>query len=108
MSWTIEPVNSYEDITSAYEMHIKPAKALRSVVMLNCGGAVDLFEELRLYEKPELIVYVFDSHRPFHPNNIKNVNQVRHFFPAFSSKHHTTTFSTSTFLPAPFFLHTFF
>lgn len=77
MSWTIEPVHNYEDITSAYRRHVKQSKTLRSIVMLNCGGSVDLFEELRLYEKPELITYVIDSHRPFHPNNVGNVNQVR-------------------------------
>ncbi len=41
---------------------------LASIIMINCGGIIDVREE---FKYPETIrVYVFDFHRPFHLNNV--------------------------------------
>jgi len=44
--------------------------------MFNCGGSIDLFDEFQLHECSHLQLYVCDSHRPFHPSNIANQQQI--------------------------------
>jgi hypothetical protein len=41
--------------------------------MINCGAIVDLVNFLTLSET--MVVYVFDSHRPFHLRNVRDRNQ---------------------------------
>ena len=47
---------------------------IHSIVLLDCGGAVDIGEFFQLSE--QMSVYVVDSHRPFHLNNLYKNDQV--------------------------------
>lgn len=49
---------------------------LRSLVLLNCGGSIDLFDLFSLDVHQHLTVYVADSHRPYYQANIDNKQQV--------------------------------
>jgi cell division control protein 45 len=44
--------------------------------MLNCGGGVDLDELFELESLPNVTLYVIDSHRPYHPENVANKQQI--------------------------------
>jgi hypothetical protein len=47
-----------------------------SVILINCGGIVELADFLTITE--QMSVYVFDSHRPYHLANVDPENtQVR-------------------------------
>jgi len=56
---------------------------LRSVVLINCGGTIDLAEFFSLNENTT--IYVFDSHRPTHLNNLYESDNVDLFFFLFFS-----------------------
>ncbi|TPX64767.1 hypothetical protein SpCBS45565_g05664 [Spizellomyces sp. 'palustris'] len=58
----VVPVAGYTDLSEANEDHVEANEELRSIIMLNCGGLVDLTEMFSLSE--EMTVYVCDSHRP--------------------------------------------
>ena len=47
---------------------------IRSIVLLNCGGIIDLREMLQL--KQDVKCYVVDSHRPIHLSNVHGDEQV--------------------------------
>jgi hypothetical protein len=46
----------------------------KSIVMINCGGIIDIKAEFEL--DPELKCYVVDSHRPTHLSNVHNQDQI--------------------------------
>jgi CDC45-like protein len=48
---------------------------VRSLIFINCGGLID--QTQMWYYRPECKVqsFVFDSHRPFHHNNIIDVGR---------------------------------
>ncbi|ORX99770.1 CDC45-like protein [Basidiobolus meristosporus CBS 931.73] len=64
----IVPVNGYTDLSYANQELIEDNLNIRSIVMLNCGGMVDLTEFLNI--SSNTAVYVFDSHRPLHLSNM--------------------------------------
>ena len=41
--------------------------------MINCGGTVDLKEFFNLDQS--VSIYVLDSHRPYHLNNVRDTNE---------------------------------
>ena len=45
------------------------------VIMINCGGGIDLYELLKPDEK--VLFFILDSHRPYDLNNIYNERQMR-------------------------------
>lgn len=47
---------------------------IRTIIMLGCGGIVDLSELISVSE--EINIYVFDNHRPYNLNNIFGNSQV--------------------------------
>lgn len=49
---------------------------LRAIVMLNCGGGINLDELFELEKLPKVTLYVIDSHRPYHPENVANKQQI--------------------------------
>ena len=64
----MKPIFSHEDLHEVGKTHIENNEELRSLILLNCGGCVDLVSFLPLPE--EVTVYVFDAHRP---HNLMNV-----------------------------------
>lgn len=68
----------------SYKTHMYISQ-IRRVILINCGGTIDLME---LFENPtDVIIFVIDSHRPTHILNIynesKQVNKIiplKHLF----------------------------
>eukprot|EP00808_Paulinella_micropora_P021793 g56480.t1 len=73
IQYLVKPVSGYEDIARANEELIKGSDQFKSIIMLNCGGIVDLREFLSLTD--EMSVYVIDSHRPYHLSNVRQDNE---------------------------------
>ncbi|KAJ3189473.1 hypothetical protein HDU85_003104 [Gaertneriomyces sp. JEL0708] len=70
----IVPVSGYTDLSTANSLHIEDNEELRSIILLNCGGLVDLSEMLSLND--EMTVYVCDSHRPLNLHGLFGSDQV--------------------------------
>ncbi|KAI7868943.1 CDC45 family [Spinellus fusiger] len=68
----IVPVSGYKDLENANEKLIKRDSDLRSIVMINCGGAIELNEFFR--DIPNVKIYVFDSHRPLNLDNLTDTS----------------------------------
>jgi cell division control protein 45 len=72
----IRPVSGYDDLRDANEQLVKGKTDLRVIVLINCGGIVDLDKFFDLEES--CVVYVLDAHRPYHLGNVAESNvQVR-------------------------------
>jgi cell division control protein 45 len=68
MAYKMKPVSGYDDLFKANEEDIKDNAELRSVVLINCGGIVDMAD---FFDLPEAATaYVVDSHRPYHLANV--------------------------------------
>ncbi|ORX82277.1 CDC45-like protein [Anaeromyces robustus] len=70
----IIPISGWSDLSKANQTKIETNEELRTVIMINCGGLVDLTEFLSLSEI--LTVYIIDSHRPYNLSNIYSTNQI--------------------------------
>eukprot|EP00054_Salpingoeca_dolichothecata_P000149 m.279609 g.279609 ORF g.279609 m.279609 type:complete len:574 (-) comp102884_c0_seq1:13-1734(-) len=74
VSYKIVPVESYDDLLVEFESFAETGEELKSVVFLNCGGTMPLAQllddklETDFFEYGAL--YVIDSHRPLHLENI--------------------------------------
>eukprot|EP01135_Chromosphaera_perkinsii_P000163 Nk52_evm59s32 gene=Nk52_evmTU59s32 len=93
VQYVIVPVAGYNDLAKANKELISPSNdddvdeddeyddeggkryKCRTVVMLNCGGNVDIVTYFNQPD-PEVTFYVFDSHRPIHLSNIYADDQV--------------------------------
>ncbi|KAF9426746.1 hypothetical protein BGZ94_006075 [Podila epigama] len=64
ISYVVVPVASIDDIQREAK---QISSAIRSIIMLNCGGLLDLEEYIELSE--DVTIYVLDNHRPV---NLKN------------------------------------
>ena len=75
VSYKVKPVLSYDDLDLVYNAEMKDNYDLRSVVLLNCGGRINLREKYPLEEGA--VYYVLDSHRPlYHVNLDESVTDV--------------------------------
>ncbi|KAI8803183.1 CDC45 family [Cladochytrium replicatum] len=70
----IAPVPGFTELTKKDEELIKDNTQLRSIILLNCGGMIDLESFFGLSE--DMTVYVADSHRPLNLHNIFGNQQV--------------------------------
>lgn len=73
---TTVPVSGMADLEKVYHSMIKGNEELACIFMINCGGNVDLFEKMRLDLHSDLFIFVADSHRPYHPSNVKNAQNI--------------------------------
>lgn len=64
------------DLERVYNTMVKDNEDLACVFMINCGGNVDLYDVMHLDEHDELFIFVADSHRPYHPSNVKNAQNI--------------------------------
>lgn len=49
----------------------------RSLVFINCGGNIDMTQQLIYQQRKEVKMYMLDSHRPYHHHNInEDLNRV--------------------------------
>ena len=63
--YKVMPISSYAD-ASVIQGHFQ------SIFMINCGATVDL--EKLFQSRDQMLVYVLDSHRPYHLSNIRPDN----------------------------------
>lgn len=72
IQYTLVPVFGKDDVERAFLEH---SEQLKYVVLINCGGTVNLLESLQ----PEkgVVFFVCDSHRPLHLWNVYNETQVK-------------------------------
>ena len=82
--YTIKQISGYIDLQRVNQTCIEsneevgvgiPSDSqLSGVIMLNCGGTIDLSGNLSL--QPGMKCFVIDSHRPLHLGNIRSGDQV--------------------------------
>lgn len=65
-----------KDLESIYENLVKINSELKNIFLLNCGGNLDLFEIFHLDIHEQLNIFVADTHRPYHPSNIRNAKNI--------------------------------
>jgi cell division control protein 45 len=71
--YNVKPVASYEELkASAMNLLEGDDSETRLLCMINCGGTVGLRKFLNLAENVR--VYIFDSHRPYHLENVAESN----------------------------------
>ncbi|KAI8617943.1 CDC45 family [Chytriomyces sp. MP71] len=70
----IIPVNGYFQLDRTNRLKIENNESLRSIIMLNCGGVIDIAATLSIPE--HATVYIIDSHRPLHLGSIYKYEQV--------------------------------
>jgi hypothetical protein len=89
LAYKVKPVASYDDLLRAKESidqaevcctcsvdfiqlglkHVIFPLQISSIIMINCGGTIDLVGFLE--PAPNVTVYVLDSHRPYHLSNVR-------------------------------------
>ncbi|RZF37098.1 hypothetical protein LSTR_LSTR013794 [Laodelphax striatellus] len=70
--YSLVPVETITDIEAAFKEHIKNTTY---VVLVNCGGTIDLVE--RLEPEENVVFFVIDSHRPSDLCNVYSAAQIR-------------------------------
>ncbi|EFN83930.1 CDC45-related protein [Harpegnathos saltator] len=68
--YTLVPVRGIQDMINAFEEN---CEEIRNVIMINCGGTLDLVELLQPDES--VVFFILDSHRPYDLCNIYSENQ---------------------------------
>ncbi|XP_074641987.1 cell division control protein 45 homolog [Tubulanus polymorphus] len=70
--YTIVPVAGRQDMDRAF---IENGEGIKYVLLLNCGGCMDIVEQLQ--PPDDVVFFICDSHRPIDVHNIYNVKQVK-------------------------------
>ncbi|KAL1130091.1 hypothetical protein AAG570_013030, partial [Ranatra chinensis] len=70
--YTLVPVQGTQDLVESYFKHVEQIKI---ILMVNCGGNIDIVETLQPDE--EIIFFIIDSHKPTDICNIYSSEQVR-------------------------------
>ncbi|KAI8089535.1 DNA replication pre-initiation complex subunit Cdc45 [Halteromyces radiatus] len=70
----IVPVSGYQDLQKANDDLVAKDEQLRTIIMINCGGLVELSEILKVNDL--VTIYILDSHRPLHLDNIVGHNNI--------------------------------
>lgn len=69
-------MQGFLDLQNSYNDVVLPSSDTNIVIMLNCGGGIDVHDLFNLEEHDDLYVIICDSHRPYHFNNVVNTNQI--------------------------------
>lgn len=72
VEYTLLPINGKDDLQNAYLDH---AEQIKHVVLINCGGNINILELLQ--PKEDVVFYVIDSHRPLDLDNVYNQDQIK-------------------------------
>ncbi|XP_075212608.1 cell division cycle protein 45 [Lycorma delicatula] len=70
--YTLVPVLGVTDLITAFHDHLQDMKY---VILVNCGGTVDLVDLIEPEE--DVVIFVIDSHRPTDLCNIYSLSQIR-------------------------------
>lgn len=74
MKHKIIPLDSYTKLSQLNEELLANNDTIGTIIMINCGGCIDLSEYLSLH--PSVVVFVVDSNRPLNLDNLFNNDQV--------------------------------
>ncbi|KAI9320750.1 CDC45 family [Dichotomocladium elegans] len=72
------PVSGYRDLEKANEELVAADPDLRSIIMINCGAPMDIFDFYK--NNDNLRIYVIDSHRPLNLHNCLPQNETVRVF----------------------------
>jgi cell division control protein 45 len=72
VQYTLVPVDGIASLEKAFKEH---SNEIQHVVMINCGGSVDILDILE--PAKDVTFFIIDSHRPLFLDNIFNQQQVR-------------------------------
>ncbi|XP_059054780.1 cell division control protein 45 homolog [Achroia grisella] len=72
ISYTLVPVGGISELKTAYEEN---SEEIKYVVLINCGGTIDLVDILQPEE--DVVFFVLDSHKPTDICNVYSDGQVR-------------------------------
>jgi len=72
IAYTLIPVKGISDLKTAYDEN---SEEIKYVILLNCGGTVDIVDILQPEE--DVVFFVIDSHKPTDICNIYSNGQVR-------------------------------
>ncbi|XP_049879458.1 cell division control protein 45 homolog [Pectinophora gossypiella] len=72
VSYTLVPVGGISELKTAYEEN---CEEIKYVVLINCGGTIDLVDILQPEE--DVVFFVLDSHKPTDVCNVYSDGQVR-------------------------------
>ncbi|GAM22092.1 hypothetical protein SAMD00019534_052670, partial [Acytostelium subglobosum LB1] len=75
ISFNIKPVAGLDDLIDVNNTLMLDNEELKTIVMINCGGNIDI-ESLLTNLNENQLVYIIDSHRPYHRSNVDNQNHV--------------------------------
>lgn len=70
--YTVVPIQTRTDLINAFQQH---AEQVKHIVLINCGGCIDLVDLLQ--PSDDLVFFVADNHRPLDICNIYNAEQIR-------------------------------
>ncbi|GFG35678.1 hypothetical protein Cfor_11465 [Coptotermes formosanus] len=70
--YTLVPVQGITDLQKAYEEN---SEEIKYVVLVNCGGTVDIVDALQ--PEDDVVFFVIDSHKPTDVCNVYNNGQIR-------------------------------
>lgn len=73
--YKVKPVDGHGDLAQCHREMVVDNAELRSVVLINCGGAIPLEDEFAVPHGVQL--YLIDSHKPLHHRNIKSESMVQ-------------------------------
>ncbi|KAJ8678177.1 hypothetical protein QAD02_013964, partial [Eretmocerus hayati] len=72
--YTLVPVQGACDLLKAYQEN---AAEVEYVIMINCGGTINIIDFCEVEPEKRVVFFVLDSHRPYNLGNIYNGKQVR-------------------------------
>lgn len=73
ISYTLVPVGGISELKTAYDEN---NEEIKFVVLVNCGGTIDLVDILQPEE--DVVFFVLDSHKPTDICNVYSDGQVRY------------------------------
>lgn len=75
ISYTLVPVGGIADLKTAYEEN---NEEIKFVVLVNCGGTIDLVDILQPDE--DVVFFVLDAHKPTDVCNVYSDGQASYLF----------------------------
>jgi cell division control protein 45 len=83
--YQLQVIVDFSDLINRIRNELAQNNEIRCIILLNCGGIIDLQRDLGLFEGdkeaeritafPDLKLFVIDSHRPYHLQNVSIDNK---------------------------------
>jgi cell division control protein 45 len=69
ITYSLKPVRGFDDVSTILTQRLQE-RTLKSVILINCGGTIDLTKHFGVDLLEGVYLYVIDSHRPLHHGNL--------------------------------------